>query len=82
MASGTHLLVKFLQRLCRVAELTQEDSQQVFGLEGSDGRLDTFAGNVANHSSNSGRRNLEDVEEITGHKPRTGLVDPANLKVG
>ena len=50
-----HLAVELFERLGRVAELTQEDAQQVLGLEGGDRRLDAVTGHVADDGGDPGR---------------------------
>ena len=76
------LAVELLQGLRRVPELTEEDPQEVLGLEGGDRRLDAVPGDVADHGHDAGRRRAEHVVEVAGHEPRARAVEGAELEAG
>ena len=77
-----HLPVELLERLRRIAELPEEDPQQVLGLERGDRRLDAVTGDVADHRRDARGRHAEHVVEVAGHEAGAGLVHAAELEAG
>ena len=79
---GSHLPVEFLERLRRIAELTEEDAQQVLRLERGDRRLDAVAGDVTDDRGDAVLVQPEEVVEVARHEASTGLVHAADIEAG
>ncbi len=76
------LLVEFFEGLCRVAELAEEDAEQVLGLEGSDRAFDAMTAHVANDGGEALVAHSINVEEVAGHQARASFVGSPHVEAG